>query len=106
MVCALASQYVLPITAPLTLPYTELLHHPTEMRDFSANALMYDPLRRVVLDPVGGVPDLAARRLRLLSEQRIREDPVRILRGIRWVGRALAKGGGGGASSRRSACRA
>jgi poly(A) polymerase len=64
------------------------------MRDFSANALMYDPLRGVVLDAVGGVGDLAARRLRLLSEGRIREDPVRILRGIRWVRKGQGDCGG------------
>jgi poly(A) polymerase len=56
-------------------------------RDFTINALYYDPLSQEVIDYTGGVEDLRARRLRLIGEpaRRYREDPVRILRAIRFA---------------------
>jgi poly(A) polymerase len=56
-------------------------------RDFSVNALYYDPIDEVLIDYVGGLADLRARRLRLIGDARIRlrEDPVRILRAIRFA---------------------
>lgn len=58
-------------------------------RDFTINGLFYDLGRRRVIDHVGGLPDLEARRIRTIGdpEQRVREDPVRILRAARFVGR-------------------
>lgn len=60
-------------------------------RDFTINALYADASGQV-LDPVGGLPDLAARRLRFVGDarQRIAEDYLRILRFYRflaWYGR-------------------
>lgn len=60
-------------------------------RDFTMNAL-YADARGQVLDPVGGLPDLAARRLRFVGapRERITEDYLRILRFYRflaWYGR-------------------
>ena len=54
-------------------------------RDFTMNALYADPSGEVV-DPLGGLPDLRARRLRFVGEpaQRIREDYLRILRFFRF----------------------
>ena len=54
-------------------------------RDFTMNAL-YADLRGDVLDPLGGLPDLVARRLRFVGDahQRIREDYLRILRFFRF----------------------
>lgn len=56
-------------------------------RDFTINALFYDPVSGDVLDYVGGMQDLAKRRLHLIgdAEQRYREDPVRMLRGLRFA---------------------
>ena len=56
-------------------------------RDFTANALYYDASDFTVIDYVGGVADIEARRLRLIGdpEQRYREDPVRLLRAARFV---------------------
>ena len=61
-------------------------------RDFTMNAL-YARADGRVIDPVGGLADLAARRLRFVGppEQRIREDYLRILRFFRflaWYGKA------------------
>ena len=54
-------------------------------RDFTLNALFYDPATQEVWDYHGGVADLKQRRLRLIGdpEQRYREDPIRMLRAVR-----------------------
>ena len=54
-------------------------------RDFTANALFYDPSAGEVLDYVGGYDDIRCGKLRIIgkNEERIREDPVRILRALR-----------------------
>ena len=56
-------------------------------RDFTVNALYYDPAERQVLDFTAGLDDLKARRLRLIGdpETRYREDPVRMLRALRFA---------------------
>ncbi|HZQ60823.1 MAG TPA: polynucleotide adenylyltransferase PcnB [Casimicrobiaceae bacterium] len=54
-------------------------------RDFTINALYFDPATDEVWDFVGGVADIRARRLRLIGNPvtRFREDPVRMLRAVR-----------------------
>jgi tRNA nucleotidyltransferase (CCA-adding enzyme) len=54
-------------------------------RDFTVNAMAWDPERREPIDPHGGLADLAARRLRAVgrAEERLAEDPVRALRAAR-----------------------
>jgi poly(A) polymerase len=54
-------------------------------RDFTVNALFYDPASQEVWDYHGGVPDLKRRQLRMIGdpERRYREDPVRMLRAVR-----------------------
>lgn len=56
-------------------------------RDFTVNALYYNIDDFSVVDYVGGVEDLKAGVLRLLGDplQRYREDPVRMLRAIRFA---------------------
>lgn len=54
-------------------------------RDLTVNAMAEDAVGRVI-DPYGGQADLAARRLRHVSEA-FREDPVRILRVARFAAR-------------------
>jgi poly(A) polymerase len=56
-------------------------------RDFTINALFYDPATQEVWDYHDGVADLKKRRLRLIgdSEVRYREDPVRMLRAVRFA---------------------
>ncbi|MBS0399275.1 MAG: polynucleotide adenylyltransferase PcnB [Proteobacteria bacterium] len=56
-------------------------------RDFAANALYYNIEDFSVWDYVGGVADIGAKRLRLIGdpEQRYREDPVRMLRAVRFA---------------------
>ncbi len=56
-------------------------------RDFTANALYYNIEDYSIWDYVGGVPDAAARVLRMIgdAETRYREDPVRMLRAARFA---------------------
>ena len=56
-------------------------------RDFTINALYYDPERECVLDMVGGLQDIERRRLRVIGDtaERFREDPMRILRVVRFA---------------------
>lgn len=54
-------------------------------RDFTANALYYNPKTQEVLDFHNGVADVKARLLRMIGEPitRYKEDPVRMLRAVR-----------------------
>lgn len=73
-----------------TVAFATDLAEDAARRDFTMNALYATP-EGEVLDPVGGLPDLAARRVRFVGEPeaRIREDYLRILRFFRfhaWYG--------------------
>lgn len=63
------------------------LEQDAERRDFSVNALYYDPARNVIFDFYEGIADLKAGKLRLIGnpETRYQEDPVRMLRAIRFM---------------------
>lgn len=56
-------------------------------RDFAANALYYDLKNKEIIDYVSGFEDIKARRLRVIGdpEARYREDPVRMIRSIRYA---------------------
>lgn len=56
-------------------------------RDFTVNALFYDPQTFRVIDYCGGVPDLKSRLIRTIGdpELRMREDPVRMMRAVRFA---------------------
>ncbi len=56
-------------------------------RDFTVNALYYDPDEGLITDYVNGLQDLAQGELRVIGdpEARFREDPVRMLRAVRFA---------------------
>ena len=56
-------------------------------RDFTINALYYDPLTDTITDFVDGLSDIKHKMIRLIGDPltRYREDPVRILRAIRFA---------------------
>ncbi len=58
-----------------------------ERRDFSINAMYYDPASETVFDYHGGMDDMKKRTLRMIGEpsKRYREDPIRMLRAIRFA---------------------
>ncbi len=63
------------------------IHDDVWRRDFTANALYYNIADFSIIDYVGGFEDIANKRLRLIGDQetRYREDPVRMLRAIRFA---------------------
>ena len=56
-------------------------------RDFTINAMYYDPSTGVVVDYHGGIKDAKKRLLRMIGvpDVRYREDPVRIIRVVRFA---------------------
>src|SRR6195952_1992438 len=56
-------------------------------RDFTVNAMYYDPVREIVVDYHGGIKDAKKRLLRMIGDPatRYREDPVRIIRAVRFA---------------------
>jgi poly(A) polymerase len=58
-------------------------------RDFTINALFYDPKTARILDPTGGLVDLKARLIRAIGDpsERFREDALRLLRAVRFAAR-------------------
>lgn len=54
-------------------------------RDFTINALYYDPITEKVFDYHGGFKDIQRKELRMIGEpeERYREDPVRMMRAVR-----------------------
>lgn len=56
-------------------------------RDFTINALYYDPTTETVLDYHDGVKDVRRKRVRMIGDPatRYREDPVRMLRAVRFA---------------------
>ena len=56
-------------------------------RDLTINSIYYDPFAKEIIDYTGGVKDLENKKIRLIgdTEKRIVEDPVRILRVIRFA---------------------
>jgi len=56
-------------------------------RDFTINAMLYDPITEVLLDPFHGLADLENRVLRVVDKDTFAEDPLRVLRGIQFIAR-------------------
>jgi poly(A) polymerase len=66
-----------------------LQHEDAVRRDFTINAMYYDPATQTVLDYHGGIADIRKKILRIIGvpEERYREDPVRMLRVVRFAAR-------------------
>jgi poly(A) polymerase len=64
-------------------------HEDALRRDFTMNALFYDLDRRQVLDWCGGMQDVAMRTIHTIGDPttRFREDPIRMLRAIKFAAR-------------------
>jgi poly(A) polymerase len=64
-------------------------HEDALRRDFTMNALFYDLDRRQVLDWCGGIEDVRRRTIHTIGDPmvRFREDPIRILRAIKFAAR-------------------
>lgn len=72
-----------------TVAFTNDWAEDAARRDFTINALYADPVSGALFDPVGGLADLAARRVQFIGDAatRIDEDHLRILRWFRFLAR-------------------
>ncbi|MEJ8836664.1 polynucleotide adenylyltransferase PcnB [Ramlibacter sp. AN1133] len=63
-------------------------------RDFTINAMYYDPETRIVVDYHNGIADAKKRLLRMIGDPatRYREDPVRIIRAVRFAAKLAGLG--------------
>ena len=63
-------------------------------RDFTINAMYYDPESQMVVDYHQGIKDVKNRTLRMIGDAttRYREDPVRIIRAVRFAAKLSALG--------------
>jgi len=61
------------------------LHEDLSRRDFTIDAMAFDPNERRLIDPFGGQADLAKRRIKAVEnpEDRFKEDPLRLIRAVR-----------------------
>ena len=56
-------------------------------RDFTVNAIAWDPLSGEYLDPYGGRDDLARRTLRVVDSRTFPDDSLRVLRAVQFAAR-------------------
>ena len=77
-----------------SVAFTDDWHSDAARRDFTVNAMYWDPAGKALFDPFGGEADLAAGHIRFIGDPlvRIAEDHLRILRFFRFTAR-FAKGG-------------
>lgn len=73
---------------PDTVSFTSSLEEDLSRRDFTVNAMAWHP-ERGLIDPFGGSLDLSLKQLKMVGDasERIREDALRMLRGIRFASR-------------------
>lgn len=70
-------------TADFALQVGPTLESDLQRRDFTVNAIAFDPHKRAIIDPLQGWIDLEHRRIRMVSAQNLAEDPLRLLRAFR-----------------------
>jgi tRNA nucleotidyltransferase (CCA-adding enzyme) len=67
--------------------HTMSLEDAARRRDFTINAIAWDPLSGDYLDPFQGRDDLAARRLRVVDRRTFADDSLRVLRALQFAAR-------------------
>jgi len=68
---------------PIVMPST--IHEDLRRRDFTVNAMARRLASGELVDPFGGEQDLGKRVLRTVRERSFAEDPLRLVRGLRFV---------------------
>lgn len=71
------------VTGDPAMPVDEAVRR----RDFTINAMLFDPLTGELLDPAGGQRDLQARVLRAVDPSTFGDDSLRVLRGMQFAAR-------------------
>jgi poly(A) polymerase len=74
---------------PERVTFTNSVEEDVRRRDFTINALLYDPIADRVLDLVGGQADLTRKLVRAIGvpKERFEEDHLRMLRAVRFAAR-------------------
>jgi tRNA nucleotidyltransferase (CCA-adding enzyme) len=72
---------------PDSVEFLNTIEEDLARRDFTMNAVAYDPLRDVVCDPFGGVGDIEDKVIQAVgkAEDRFKEDGLRVLRALRFM---------------------
>jgi putative nucleotidyltransferase with HDIG domain len=72
---------------PERMTFVRELEEDLKRRDFTVNAIAWDPLTGRIVDPTGGIPDLTSRLLRAVGNpiERFREDGLRPIRAARFA---------------------
>lgn len=70
-------------TADFALQAGPTLESDLERRDFTVNAIAYNPHTDKILDPLQGYRDLQRQTIRMVSVENLEEDPLRLLRAYR-----------------------
>lgn len=72
---------------PSKIEWSKSLSEDIARRDFTINAIAYDLINEKVIDLVGGIEDIKNKVLRTVGNalDRVTEDPLRIVRGIRFA---------------------
>lgn len=72
---------------PDRVTFVRELEEDLKRRDFTVNAIAWDPLHDRLVDPTGGIPDLESRVLRAVGDPgaRFREDGLRPIRAARFA---------------------
>ena len=66
---------------------TMTIEEAARRRDFTVNAILYDPLTDETVDPYGGEQDLKRRTLRVVAADTFVEDSLRVLRAVQLAAR-------------------
>lgn len=70
-------------TVDFALQEGKTLELDLKRRDFTINAMAYNPHTQELIDPLQGYQDLQGRQLRMVSAQNLQADPLRLLRAFR-----------------------
>jgi poly(A) polymerase len=72
---------------PTKVKFVDSAEIDAKRRDFTINALFYDPESKEVIDHVNGIADLSHQRIRFIGDPdaRIKEDALRLLRAVRFA---------------------
>lgn len=71
---------------PEHVSYETNIEKDLERRDFTMNAIAWDPIKDIYIDPYGGIKDIKDKLVRcvLYADQRFSEDALRIMRAVRF----------------------
>ncbi len=72
---------------PNEVSFVKTLSEDLSRRDFSINAMAYDPINQVLVDEHGGIKDLQSQTIRTVgnAEERFGEDALRLIRAVRFA---------------------